>query len=88
MQSPLTPWQQVLKYEQAHAKNKPLPSSAEFLKICENEYIDQAGNHPDMHTKLLGMVKEHLYLESHRPAMNRLLNQTKLLLESKIERGY
>jgi len=88
MQRPLTPYQQVLKYEQDHANNKPLPSSADFLHILEREYIDQAGNHPELHTKLLGMLTEHLYLEAHTPSMSKLLNNTKLLLESKIERGY
>ena len=85
MQSNLTPWQHVLKYEQDNATNKPLPSSTGFLELLEREYIDQAGNHPDLHKKLLGMVTEHLYLETHRPAMSRLLNNTKLLLEQKLK---
>ena len=82
----LSPYQQAMDYQRKLDATKPLPSPVEFLQICEHEYVEQAGEYsPEIHTKLLGMVTEHLYLESHKPAMSQLLNQTKILLEQKLK---
>ncbi len=83
MQSKLTPYQKVLKFEQDHAKPvEALPSAREFITMCE---VDLENDDKEVLRKLHGLCMESLYMDIyHSEDKKHLLRSTQALLEQKL----